>query len=86
MQKGTPDGKDDLGKIPFGSEIQVLNTAKNRWSQLAWSGKQGYVNGYYLVPLDEIEVIDHAMDVGVKKWFDTSYLRYFPGVISMMPV
>ncbi len=74
-EKGTPDGKDDLGKIPFGSEIQVLNTAKNGWKQVAWSGKQGYVNGYYLVPLDEIEVINHAMDVGVKKWFDTSYLR-----------
>ncbi len=72
---GAVDGVDDLGRIPFGSEIKVLNAAENGWKQVEWAGKQGFVNGYYLVPLDEIEVINHAMDVGVKKWFDTSYLR-----------
>ncbi|MEY3444128.1 MAG: hypothetical protein RLZZ519_2409 [Bacteroidota bacterium] len=72
---GAVDGVDDLGRIPFGSEIKVLNAAENGWKQVEWAGKQGFVNGYYLVPLDEIEVIKHAMNDGVKTWFDKSYLR-----------
>jgi hypothetical protein len=65
----------DLGEIPFGTEVTVIKNAGNGWQEVQWNTKKGYVNGYYLVPFEEFQIIKYAMDNGVKRWFDKSYLR-----------
>jgi tRNA A-37 threonylcarbamoyl transferase component Bud32 len=65
----------DLGEIPFGTELTVLGNADHGWKEVDWKSRKGYVNGYYLVPFEEFQIIKYAMNSGMKYWLNTSYLR-----------
>lgn len=65
----------DLGAIPFGTEVTVIANAENGWQKIQWNTREGYVNGYYLVPFEEFQIVKYTMDAGMKRWLDKSYLR-----------
>jgi tRNA A-37 threonylcarbamoyl transferase component Bud32 len=75
LWKKAETNSGDLGKIPSGAEVRVVGEAADGWKMVEWNSKKGYVNGNLLVPFEEYQIINYAMDTGMKMWLNKSYLR-----------
>lgn len=53
-------GGTDIGDIPNGSLLQVLDETNSEWSKVFWSGREGYVQSKYLARIYGSDEVDES--------------------------